>query len=444
MNSTRRGLSALAGGIALPSLARAQAQPIEISLWFSLTRPLSDIVEGFARDFNASQTRFRVVPTFKGVYPESLAAAIAAVRAGNPPHILHAAEIATATLSSAPGVAKPVQDLFQEAGIAFDADDYLPAIRQYYSTPQGKLLAIPFFVPTGVVFYNKDAFRRAGLDPDRPPTTWSGVKEAAERIVAARAAATGISTAWPGMLQLEHLLAFHNQPYATRGNGFQGLDAELVFNNPTAARHFQNLADWQRAGLFKYGGRDFNGDSVFVSGESAIHIAASSVQLRIQREANFASGISTLPYYDDVPGAPVNSIISGSNFWSLAHPRRTADEYRGVAEFLRFITQPQRVFAYTSESWVLPNTRSAFEYGRAQGFYDRTPDALVAYRQVTKQEPTENSRGIRLGGLTEIRSIVEEELERTLQGAQTGQQALDRARTRGNQVLRNFERTARR
>ena len=282
--------------------ARAQTPRVTVEFWHGLAMPLGGILEKIATDFNESQTQYQVNPTFKGSYPETMVAAIAAFRAGNAPHIVQMFEVGTATMMSARGAIKPVHELMREAGVAFDPAAYLPAVAGYYSLPDGRMMAMPFNSSTTIMFYNKDAFKKAGLDPNKPPQTWTELRDAAKKIRATNAAPCGFTTAWPTWAQFEQFSAIHNVPLATKANGLGGLDAELKINSPLHVRHVQTLVDMQKEGSFKYGGRDAAGDALFPSGECAIIHASSGLRARIAREAKFEWGATMLPYYPGTPG----------------------------------------------------------------------------------------------------------------------------------------------
>lgn len=419
------------------------AKKVELQFWHGLAMPLGGLLEKIVDDFNASQDTYHIHASFRGSYPDTMVAAIAASRAGKAPHIVQMFEVGTATMMAAGGAIKPVHELMKEAGIPFDPRAYIPAVRGYYSLPDGRMMSMPFNSSTAVMFYNKDAFRKAGLDPAKPPRTWGELRAAARRIVAANAAKIGFTAAWPTWTQFEQFSAVHDIPLASRANGMEGMDAVLLINSPLHVRHVQTLIDMQREGSFRYGGRDSAADALFPAGEAAIIHASSGLRARIVREAKFDWGVAMLPYYDDVKGAPRNSIIGGASFWVMTAPRRTAEEYRGVAEFFRFISQPDVVARWHMETGFLPITFGGFERTQALGFYRQNPGTDVPFRQLTLTEPTENSRGLRLGNMPEIRVVVQEELEMALQGKQTAQQAMDNAVARGNTILRHFERVHR-
>jgi sn-glycerol 3-phosphate transport system substrate-binding protein len=424
----------------LPSGAQSRVQ---IEFWYGLAQPLGGLIEKIVADFNASQTQYQVNPSFKGSYPETMVGAIAAFRAGNAPHIVQMFEVGTATMMAARGAVKPVHELMKETGVTFDPNAYVPAVKGYYSLPDGRMVSMPFNSSTTIMFYNKDAFKKAGLDPAKPPQTWPDLIAAAKKIKAASAAPCAFTTAWPTWAQLEQFSAIHDVPLATKANGMAGLDAELKINSPLHVKHVQNLIEMQKDGTFKYGGRDAAGDALFPSGECAMIHASSGLRARILREAKFEWGAAMLPYWPGTPNAPKNSIIGGASFWVMTSPTRKPEEYKGVAEFFRFISQPDVVAKWHTDTGFLPVTIAGYEKVKASGFYQQNPGTDIPYLQLTRTQPSENSRGLRLGNMPEIRNIIQEELEKAFQGQQTAQQALDTAVQRGNVVLRNFERANR-
>jgi sn-glycerol 3-phosphate transport system substrate-binding protein len=439
------GAIALASLFAMPFTARAQ-QPIEIQFWHGLNQPLGGMLEQLATDFNASQAAYRVVPSFRGSYSETAVAAIAAFRANTAPHILQMFEVGTGTMMSAGRAVKPLHEIIAESGVTIDPRDFIGPVAGYYAAADGKMMALPFNSSTAITFYNKDMFQRAGLDPNAFPATWQGVEEAARKLKAAGIACP-MTTSWPSWLMVEQLLAIHDVPLASRSNGFEGLNAELNLTNPLLVRHLTNLVNWQKEGLFRYAGRDSAADPVFPTGECAITFASSGLRARISREARFQWGAAMLPYYEGVEGAPRNSIIGGAAFWAMQrgpNARRTPEELKGVAEFYRYITSAPVMAKWHQDTGYVPVTRSAYEASKQAGYYQQNPGADIPIEQMLRGgDPTPNSRGIRLGGFIEIRNIIQEEMERAFQGQVTPEQALASMNTRGNQVLRNFERTNR-
>ena len=203
--------AALASGLlalALCNPARAQA-PIEIQWWHSMSGSLNEWVNDLSKQFNDSQKQYKVVPTFKGNYDESMTAAMAAFRAGNAPDILQVFEVGTATMMAAKGAIIPVGEVMKQSGVAFDPKAYVPAVSGYYTAANGQMLSFPFNSSTTIFYYNKDAFKAAGLDPNKAPSTWPEVTLAAAKLKAAGSKCP-YTTSWMSWVHLESFSTWHN------------------------------------------------------------------------------------------------------------------------------------------------------------------------------------------------------------------------------------------
>ncbi|PJG86030.1 sn-glycerol-3-phosphate ABC transporter substrate-binding protein UgpB [Conservatibacter flavescens] len=422
-------ISALAAG-SLSAYAKT-----EIQWWHSMGGSLNEWVNDLANQFNASQEEYKVVPVFKGEYPEALSAGIAAFRAGNAPDILQVFEVGTATMIYAKGVTKSVSEIMKAADVPFDPNHYIPAVSSYYTAPNGEMLSLPFNSSTTVLYYNKDAFQKAGLDPEKAPKTWKEVRSATEALKKSGHSCP-MTISWIGWTQLESFSAWHDVPYATKNNGFDGLDARLAFNSPLHVRHIENLANMAKEKLFVYHGRESASQPAFISGECAIFMGSSGSYAGIKRDAKFNFGESTLPYYEDVAGAPQNTIIGGASLWVLAG--KPESHYKGIAKFFDFISQPQVQSNSHMRTGYLPVTLKAYELTEQSGFYKENPGTDVPVEQMVRKT-TDRTRGVRLGNMPQIRTIVDEELEQVWTGKKTAQQALDSAVKRGNVLLERFE-----
>ncbi len=409
----------------------------EIAWWHAMSGELGKQVDRLAAEFNSSQSDYRVIPHYKGNYTETVTAAIFAFRSRSQPAIVQVNEIATATMTAARGAVYPVFELMRDQNETFSPADYLPAVSGYYADLAGNLLSFPFNASTPILYYNKDMFRSAGLDPEMPPKTWPQLGLAAKRL-REKGIACGFTTSWPSWVNVENFSAFHNLPVATRANGFGGLDAVLTFNNPVMVRHIAQLAEWQGSKVFDYSGRAQSAEPRFQRGECGIFIGSSATRADIKANSKFEVGYGMLPYWPDVAGAPQNSIIGGATLWVLRD--RPRDEYKGVAKFFAFLSKPEIQAAWHQNTGYLPITHAAFDLSRAQGFYDRNPGAAISIEQVTLNPPTENSKGIRLGSFVLIRDVIDEELEHAFSGKKSAQAALDSAVERGDRLLRQFER----
>ena len=415
----------------------AQAAPIEIQWWHSMTGALGDQVNDIANKFNASQTAYKVVPVYKGGYAESMTAAVAAYRSGKAPDIVQVFEVGTATMMAGGKAIKPVYEVMAQAHEKFDPKAYMPAVTSYYSDTHGRMLSMPFNSSTPVFFYNKDAFKKAGLDPNKPPKTWDEVQEDAIKVKDA-GMACGFTTGWQSWVQLETMSAWHNQQFATKQNGFGGMDAKLVFNNEVLVRHIAKLSSWVKSGLFTYAGRANQPEAKFYGGDCAMLTSSSAAYANIKKNSKFEFGVAQLPYYPDVKGAPQNTIIGGASLWVMGGKKPI--EYKGVAKFFTFLSSPEIQADWHQKTGYVPITKAAYELTKKQGFYEKNPGTDVAIQELLERNPTVNSKGIRLGNFVQIRGIIDEELEAVWAQKKGPKQALDDAVERGNAELVKFER----
>jgi sn-glycerol 3-phosphate transport system substrate-binding protein len=429
----RRSLLA-AATLALTMAASLSAEAkTQVSWWHAMTGANNEVVEKIAKDFNASQQDYELVPVFKGTYPETLNAGIAAFRAGQPPDIMQVFDVGTGVMMNAEGAIKPVTEVLTEAGLSFDKSQYLPGIVAYYSRPDGTMLSFPYNSSSPILYFNKDIFAKAGLDADNPPKTWNEVWDAAKKIKASGAAPCGYTSTWLTWIHTENFAAWNNTPFATKENGLAGQDAELEINKPLFVNHFQALADLAKDGTFKYGGRTSEAKQIFLAGECGI-FTESSGGLGDIVKSGMKFGIGQLPYDSDAQGAPQNTIPGGASLWVFAG--KSAEQYKGVAQFFAYLSKTEVQTYLHQKSGYLPITLKAYEETKKSGFYEQNPGRETPITQMMGKEPTANSKGVRLINLPQVRDIENEEFEKMLAGEQTAQQALDNAVKRGNEAIK--------
>ncbi|WP_408588521.1 sn-glycerol-3-phosphate ABC transporter substrate-binding protein UgpB [Paraburkholderia bannensis] len=437
-HTLRGAVRALGAAMLFASGAQAaHAAPTEIQFWHAMESELGERVNEIAQQFNASQSDYKIVPVFKGTYDQTLAAGIAAYRSGDAPAILQVYEVGTATMMQAKKAVVPVYDVMKNAGVPFDEKAFVPTVASYYGDAKtGHLVSMPFNSSTPLLYYNRDAFKKAGLNPDAPPKTWPEVAADAAKLKAA-GLNCGFTTGWQGWIQIENYSAWHAAPIATRNNGFDGADAELEINKPLQVAHIAFLQKMAKDGTFTYVGRKDEATAKFYSGDCAIMMGSSGALANVQKYAKFQFGTGMMPYDPSVKGAPQNAIIGGASLWVLAG--KNPEVYKGVAKFLAYLTSPAVAAKWHEDTGYLPVTTAAYDLARKQGFYASHPGADSATKQMLNKPPLPYTKGLRLGNMPQIRTVVDEELEQVWTGSKTPQQALDSANSRGNELLRRFE-----
>lgn len=404
-----------------------------ITFWHSMSGELGETLDGIVADFNAANPDYQITAIYKGGYNESMNAGIAAYRAGQAPDVLQVYEVGTATMMNAGDAIKPIQEMAEEAGEPIDPSKFVGAVAGYYSSTEGKLISMPFNSSTPVLYYNKDMYAKAGL-PDRPPSTYSELKSDAKALK--DAGFCGYTTAWPTWVLVENFAAWHNIPFATRDNGFGGLDARLQLTQPLYKRLFSDLSTMAQQGTFTYGGRADAANSLFMSGECGIFTGSSGSRAQVLKDGQFDFGIGKLPYYEDVAGAPQNSIIGGASLWVFND--KDPKVYKGIAKFFQHLSSPENAATWHQKTGYVPVVKSGYDLTKDQGYYEQNLGTDVAVQSLSA-DTTAQSRGVRLGNLPEIREMEEGYMEQIFNGAMSVDEALAQMETEGNKILAQFE-----
>ena len=395
---------------------------------------LNEKVNTIAREFNESQNDFYVQAVYKGNYAETMTAAVAAFRARKHPHIVQIFEVGTATMMAAHRAVYPVYKLMNKFGEPLNPEDFLSSVTAYYTDPDGNMFSMPFNSSTPVLYYNRDALNNAGFKS--PPKTWDELEQISREGLR-KNSSCGLTVGWQSWTQLENFGAVHDIPFATLSNGFEGLDSEVKLNHPAFVRHISKLANWQRDKVFVFGGRRSDAAPKFYNGQCMFYINSSASYSSVKANVTkFNFGVSFLPHWKDLVKDPKNSIIGGASLWVLK--KHLDSDYKGVAKFLSFLASRSVQSRWHRETGYLPVTHEAYEYTKSQGFYDQNPGTETAILQMTRGEPTANSKGLRLGNFVQIRDVINEELESIWAGNKTAKEGLTDASERANKLIKKF------
>ncbi len=254
------------------------------------------------------------------------------------------------------------------------------------------MLSFPFNSSSTVMWINQDALKKANIA--EIPKTWPEVFDAAKKLKAAGYATCGFSDAWVTWVNLEQFSAWHNVPLATKANGLDGFDTVLEFNGPLQVKHLENLIELQKDKTYDYSGRTNTGEGRFTSGECPIFLTSSAFfgNVKAQRQVRLHHGADAL-----LSGRQGRTAeLDHRRRFAVGDGRQDADEYKGVAKFLAFLSDTDRQVEIHKASGYLPITKAAYEKAKAEGFYKDQPYLETPLLELTNKEPTENSRGLRL------------------------------------------------
>ncbi|MDB1145285.1 MAG: sn-glycerol-3-phosphate ABC transporter substrate-binding protein UgpB [Alcaligenaceae bacterium] len=406
----------------------------QIDFWHSMDGELGRKVNQIVDDFNKQHPDYDIKATYKGGYNDSMNAAIAAFRSGHSPDVVQVFEVGTATMMFTKGVIEPIQALSEKVNNPIDEKKFVGGIAGYYSDANGKLVSMPFNSSTAVLYYNKDMFQKAGLDPEKAPQTFEDIREMGKKLKAAGTECV-YTTSWPTWVLVENFAAVNNELYATEKNGFASLKTELKLDSEGFRQHFQNLQDMANEGTFTYGGRGSAATSLFSSGKCAIFTGSSGSRADLDKSAQFKFGVAKLPHY--AKNKPLNTIIGGASLWVFSN--KSDAKYKGIIEFFHYLSSPEVAADWHQSTGYVPVVKAAYDLSKEQGFYEKKPGADIPFKSLDVEETTDASKGVRLGFLPQIRDIEEGQLEELLSNKTTVDEMVKTINQKANKLLRNFE-----
>lgn len=438
---TRLSLLATASiAAALVAGDAAAADRIKFDFWYGLTGPLGDVVQKQCDLFNQSQDKYEAVCTGQGGYDKAEQNTIAAYRAKQQPTVVQIYDAGTVNFMLS-GAVVPAPEFASAHGLDVDWKAYFPAIANFYGTSKGVMWSFPYNSSTAVMYWNKALFQKIGKT--EPPATWEAFGADIKALKAAGVSCP-FATDFDTWVPLEQFSAAHGIPVATENNGYDGLDAELVFNKTKFADLVKDIAAWvkdgdavimtQQTGKTKTQG--------FADGSCAVMFNSIADHSTIVKTA--VEGLdwapAMLPIYEGFERH--NTPIGGASLWIMKG--KTEAEYEAAAAFIKYVTAPDTGERYiATNTGYIPVTTNGFKLLTDEGFYEDPAHAgrEIAIASLTASAVTPLTRGIRLGNFTAIRTAVRAELEAAWTGRKDPQQALDDAVKAGNDILRRYEQT---
>ncbi|UWU18318.1 extracellular solute-binding protein (plasmid) [Rhizobium sullae] len=426
-------ISTLAAATALMTVAHA-VQAADIEFWYGNTGNVETAIKAECDAFNAAQSKHHVTCVGQGSYEVSMQKAIAAYRSHNYPVLIQFFDAGTLDLMLSDAVV-PVQDILPDV----KWNSYIAGARAYYETSGGKLFSQPYNASTLLFYTNKTELEKAGIA--KIPTTWEEVIDAARKLKAAGHACPFVTDGDTWRV-LEQFSARHGLPIASKHNGYDGLDAEYVLNTTFAAKHLTNLVEWRKEGLVKLNADTKAGNytAAFNAGECAMMEGSSGSYAASAKafEGKYEITVGMAPMYQGYERH--NTLVGGASIYVMKG--RDQSEVDGAKAFLDFLRQPEQQMALTAATGYVPVTNDVLDAIAKSGEGNSTKYATAAIGIKSMNQPrTEDSRGIRLGFYVQFREVFMEETQKAFAGEQTMQAALDRAKARGDELLRRFEKT---
>nr|WP_235271476.1 extracellular solute-binding protein [Halorubrum saccharovorum] len=370
-----------------------------VEFWHALGGRKARLLDEFVDEFEAATEGVSVRPSSKGSYRGVFDATLAAAERGDPPAIAHLYEIGTKRALDS-GAFAPVEDLLAETQLS--PDDLLDPVANYYRT-DGRLHSLPFNASTPVLYYDRAAFERAGLNPDDPPATFAEVRHCAERLVERGGVETGITFANYSWF-VEQWFAEAGQPLVDAENGRAGTPTEAYFDAEAGERVYEWIADMAADDLYHDPGIEARGQAreAFHAGRAGILIGSTSAMADVHENASFPVGTGYFPVADERHGV----VVGGGSLWVA--DRATAEQQRAAAAFLGWLAAPEQQARWHRETGYFPVHEGAVDRLTRDGWFDENPGYRTAMDQLLDAEESVATTGARMGPFDTVRTLVAE------------------------------------
>jgi sn-glycerol 3-phosphate transport system substrate-binding protein len=389
-------------------------QAEEVYLWHALDGPLKESFEKIVDDFNPSQGDIKVIPLKQANYKVLVEETLLAFENKKHPHIVQVYEVAAPTFIANEALYRPITGI--------DPSRFMDVARRFYSRDDGQLAALPWNASTGILFYNKEAFQKAGLDPESPPKTWEEFEAVA--LALKKVGIIGYTTAWPSAYHLEHVASLHNIPIATEENGFGGKGAQLKLSHPLLIKHWSKVAEWHSKGYFSYRGSFSDEPEKFFTDEKCGILLQGANRLPLLlRKASFPIGLGPIPYWKSEVETPYTLNTGGGALFVMSG--FSEELYAKIQPFLKYLSSPEVQTRWHQETGYLPISKAAYEKSLHEGFYENHPAHRIAAEEVLCRPIGKYSFGVRLENYIELREQIVSQFEKLLRGELTPQQALE-------------------
>ncbi|NGP45249.1 ABC transporter substrate-binding protein [Bacillaceae bacterium SIJ1] len=405
-----------------------------VTFWHSMSGNNLNVLEDIITDYNSEQSEVIVKPVFQGTYREGFSKINSVIGTDDVPALMQLNEESTKPMIDM-GEIKPMQDFIDQDN--FNIENFEPAILGRYEV-DGKLYSMPFNPSVAVVYYNKDAFKEVGLDPENPPHTYSEFAEAAELLTTKNGSEVeryGINIRNYGW-HYEQLVVNQGGYTVNNENGRSGTPTEATIHNEEMKRAITWIKEMYDQGTFVNLGR--NNDDVkesFFAGKVAMIVDTSSNAVPAIEDASFDLGIAKYPVADGVE--PHGSVIGGASLWIFDDiPEETQ---HAAWDFVQYLLEPDTQVKWTTNTGYYPVSTDVYENELYKTHLENYPQVQATLDQLHLAEVSPVTQGAYIGVYPDIRIIIEDQVEKILEGSLTIDEALDQANDEVTEVLQQYQ-----
>lgn len=428
------GLALALGALGVAG-TQAQTAKTRINFWHSMGGVNGEATEKLVKDFNASSNSCEVASTNVGSYDDGLTKLQAAIRGGNPPHVQQIYDLGLQALAES-GQVVPISDLARKDN--YNLNQILFPLANYYRLGD-RYYGMPFNASTAELYYNKDAFKAAGLDPNRPPRTFEEFQQYAQKLT--KKGADGKTTQYGGTIRVygwfvEQLLYNQGAYVVNNQNGRSGRATAVAYDSPAGIRTIKWIVDMTRAGLMPNVGRDGAAQrQAFTSGQAAMFMESTATLAAVRREvgSRFQVGTAAIPRPQGTSGGP--AIGGGALYVFKGKP---ANQQDCAWSFIKYAVSPTAQLEWHKATGYYPVSKAALDLPAAQAYWKQDPNARTPIDIILKSPPTKSSQGAVAGVMPEIRQNIEEAMELAIAGRATVEDAVKAAAAKSNAAIARY------
>ncbi|WP_309122483.1 ABC transporter substrate-binding protein [Paenibacillus sp.] len=397
----------------------AATEPTKVVFWHAMGGELGKAVDKLVADFNAQSDTVEVEAVFQGSYDEALNKLKTTLGTNEGPTMMQVYEIGSRFMIDT-GAIQPIQKFVDAEG--YDLSQLEENILGYY-TFDGQLNSMPFNTSNPILYYNKDMFAAAGLDPEQPPKTYEEVAEYAKKLT--KDGQYGVSFALYGWF-MEQFHANAGVDYVDNGNGRNAMASTSLVNGDLAVRTMEWWTGMVKDGTaLNLGRKTSDTKAAFAAGQVAMTLD-STAGLRGYVDAvggKFEVGTGFLPKPADAAEGGV--IVGGASLWMLNN--RPEAEQQAAWEFMKFLVSPEQQAWWHVNTGYFPITKAAYDQAIVKENAEKFPQFQTAVDQLHSTKLSTATQGAVMGVFPEARQLVETAMEEAVNGAKSAKEALDAA-----------------
>ena len=405
---------------------------IEITFWHAMGGVNGEATQKIVDDFNASQDEIHVTAEYQGKYDDTITKLKAAMQSGSSmPDVCQMYDVGTKFMCDS-GSVIPVEDMFATTG--YDKSTVMDVITGYYSV-EGKQYSMPFNVSTPMLYYNKDVFEKAGLDPNTPPKTYDEILEYAKKIVESKAAPVGFSQAIYGWF-FEQQIAGLGACYGNNDNGRSGAITAVDFDqNGAGLKVFQAWKDLYDSGYFaNYGTATADTQTAFFSGQCGMMIDTTAVLKNAVESCGFEIGTGYFPKVEDNNDGGV--IIGGASLWLM--DTGVTEKEEAAWKFIEYCTTAEAQAQWSMSTGYFAINPAAYEVDEMKAYIEENPNFVTAINQLNDTPVNNYTAGVLSGVQTEARLVFNEVMQQVYDGKLTPEQAVTNLAEQVNKAIENY------